>query len=75
MVKKAKGFFDGKKKLFFKILRSKISKILKFCSLRDFFNFLLAITFDAFHASKLKFSIYALYWEFYRKIKNQIVIG
>ena len=43
-------------------------------SKRDFFNFLQVITFDTFHASKLKFSTYVLYWEYYRKIENQIVI-
>ena len=48
MVKIAKWFFDGKKIQFFKKLRSKISKILKFCSLRNFFDFLQMINFDAF---------------------------
>ena len=38
MVKKAKWFFDGKMS-FFKIVWSKISKILKFCSLREIFQF------------------------------------
>ena len=31
MVKKAEWFFDGKAFNFFKIIRSKILKILKFC--------------------------------------------
>ena len=70
MVKKTKWCFDGKQNQFFKITRSKISKTLKFCNLKDFFDFLQVI-----HASKLKFSTYALYCEYYRKIKNQIVIG
>ena len=54
MVKKAKWLFDGKNQ-FFKILKSKISKILKFCGLREILQ---AKTFDTFHASKLKFSKY-----------------
>ena len=40
---------------FFKIIRLKISKILKFCSLRDVFNFLLT-KFQYNHACNLKFS-------------------
>ena len=44
MVKKAKWFFDGKMS-FFKIVWSKISKILKFCSLREIFQFSSGNTF------------------------------
>ena len=44
-------------------------------SKRDFFSFLQVISFDTFIASKLKFSAYALYWEYNRNINNQIVVG
>ena len=75
MVKKAKWFLDGKKSIFqnSKVQNFKNLEIL--WSKRDFFKFLVAITFDTFHASKLKFSTYVLYWEYYRKTKNQIVTG
>ena len=46
MVKKAKGFLMGKYSI--QNIRSKILKTLRFCSLRDFFNFLQVITFDTF---------------------------
>ena len=55
MVKKDKWFFDGKKFWFFKIIRLKISKILKFSGLRDFFNFLQALTFDIFMLANRNF--------------------
>ena len=44
-------------------------------SKRDFFSFFSGDNFSYIHANKLKFSAYVLYWEFYRKVKNQIVIG
>ena len=68
MVEKAKWLFDGKKfNISNKVENFKNLEILQ--SKRDFFNFLQAITFDTFHANKLKFSTYVLYWEYNRKIK------
>ena len=75
MVKKAKWFFDGKNSFFQNIKVENFKNLETLQSKRGFFHFLQAITFDTFHASKLEFSTYVLYWEYYRKIKNQIVIG
>ena len=75
MVKKAKWFIDGKKSIFQNMKVENFKNLEILWSKRDLFRFLQAIIFDTFHASKLKFSAYVLYWEYYRKIKNQIVIG
>ena len=68
-LKKLNGFLMGKI-WFFKKIRSKISKILKFCSRREIFSI-----FWYIEASKLKFSVHVLYWKHYRKTKKQTIMG
>ena len=74
MFKKAKWFFDGKNSIFQNVKVENFKNLGILQPKRDFFNFLQAITFDTYHASKLTFSTYVLYWEYNRKTKNQIVI-
>ena len=71
-LKKVNGFLMGKHSIF-KIM--KISKILKFCSLKDFFNFFQVITFDRFILINWNF-LHLLYTEntTYRKAKKWTVI-
>ena len=73
MVKKAKWFFYGKTFNFskqegqnFKNLEILLSKFFQFSSGDNFWYI---------HLRKLKFSMYVLCWEYYRKIKNWTVIG
>ena len=65
----------GKNSIFKNIKVKNLKNLEILQSKRDFFNFLQAIAFDTFHARKLKLSTYVLYWEYYRKIKNQKVVG
>ena len=62
----------GKNSIFKNIKVKNLKNLEILQSKRDFFQ---AIAFDTFHARKLKLSTYVLYWEYYRKIKNQKVVG
>ena len=50
-----------------------IFKNLEILWSKRFFQFSSAENVWYIHASKLKFSTYVLYWECYRKIKNQTI--
>ena len=75
MVKKINGFLIRKNSIFQnnKVKSFKNLEILQ--SKKDFFQFSSSDNFWHIRASKVKFSTYALYWEYYRKIKNHTVIG
>ena len=71
MVKKLNGFLIEKNSNF-QNNKVKNFKYLEILQSKRFFS---GNNFSYIHASRFKSSTYVLYWKYYRKIKNQIVIG
>ena len=74
MVKKTKWFFHGKN-LIFQNSTVENFKNLEILQSKRFFQFSSGNNIWYIQASILKFFAYVLYWEDYRKTKNQIILG